>query len=41
MGADSLEVNGNELCEQTGTCHYLNTGEIPTFKIYDVSLDSA
>ena len=31
MGADSLLVDGVELCEQTGTCYYLNSGEIPVF----------
>ena len=41
MGANSLLVDGVELCEQTGTCYYLNTGEIPVFKIFDTSLDSA
>ena len=41
MGADSLIINGNQLCEQTGTCHYLKIGDYPTFKIYDTSLDSS
>ena len=41
MGSDSLIVDGNQLCEETGTCHYLNTGEYPIFKIYDTSLDSS
>ena len=41
MGSDSLIINGNQLCDETETCHYLNTGEFPTFKIYDTSLDSS
>ena len=35
MGADSLIIDGEQLCEQTGTCLYLNQGELPLFKIYE------
>ena len=42
MGADDSIMVGNQiLCQQTGTCHYLQPGDYPTFKIYDVSLDSS